>query len=123
MSMNFVKYNMLRACILCIGISIIVFVFASCQPTPDSESVVSKDTDLVDTVLEAAEDEEQLEITNDTIFDQIEELSGHVDMEFEPNEQVKIFVDADVAIPEYDKFPVMRIEQKNFTMEQFKKLY
>ena len=102
----------------------IMTISAACQPTPEEPVVQSKDKDLVQEVIDANEEENAQELTEDKeiIEQQIEAINKHVSMEQQINDRVKIVVDAEVNIPTYDKIPLVRVSPANFTEEHLQRL-
>ena len=103
---------------------ITTIMLSACQPTPEEPVVQSKDKDLVQEVVEANEEENQQELAEDkeVIEQQIEAINKHLNMEFQPNDRVKIVVDAEVKIPTYEKIPLVRAEPENFTEQHLERL-
>lgn len=114
---------------------VITIVFSSCQPTPEKNIVTSKETDLIETVLEANKeaaksDEEISQTSNESVVpdidesqaiveEQIKKINGHMSMEVEPNDKVTILVDADIIVPDIEETPFVRVAPARFSADQF----
>ena len=99
---------------------IIMMFMTACQPTPEESVVRSKDKDLVQEVMDANEEGNEENLTEDrnVIQEQIEAINKHLSMEIQANDRVKIVVDAAVEVPAFDKIPLVRAQPKNITREQ-----
>ena len=99
---------------------IIMMFMTACQPTPEESVVRSKDKDLVQEVIDANEEGNEENLTEDrnVIQEQIEAINRHLSTEFQANERVKIVVDAAVEMPAYEKLPMVRVAPKNISQEQ-----
>ena len=91
----------------------------ACQPTPEENIIQSKNKDLVGEVIQANEEQNQEGMHEDKeiIEQQIEAIDKHLNMEFQPNERVKIVVDAEVELPAFDRIPMVRVVPENLTKE------
>lgn len=92
----------------------------ACQPTPVTPPVPNKNVDIVEQVVEANKEENKPKLSEykQAVDEQIKALGSHLDMEMQPNKQVKIIVNADIVSPGNIKIPVMRLKPKNFSKEQ-----
>ena len=101
---------------------IIAIFMTACQPTPEENIIQSKNKDLVGEVIQANEEQNQdgMHEDKEIIEQQIEAIDKHLNMEFQPNERVRIVVDADVLIPTYDKIPMVRVQPENFSDEHLR---
>ncbi len=115
------KHSVRIAAILLCGLMAFTCFTTACQPTPATPAVVNKNTDLVGEVAKANEEGNKAELAKDkqVINEQIQKLNGHLNMEFKPNAQVTIKVDADITPVGDRKYPVIREQPENFTKEQF----
>lgn len=93
----------------------------ACQPTPVTPPVPNKNVDIVEQVVDANKEENKPKLSEykQAVDEQIKALGSHLDMEMQPNKQVKIVVNADIVSPGNIKIPVMRLKPKNFSKEQF----
>ena len=107
---------LLLACVM-----LVACFTTACQPTPEQEVVMNKNTDLVEDVIAAnsAADTSDLEEDKQTIAEQIGAADGHLTMQITPGDQVTIDVDADIVIPEFDQMPMVRVKPENFSQAQF----
>lgn len=102
-----------------------LFLLSACQPTPDHEFVVQKDTDrLIETVIEknntdgdSAKDAAE---TNNPLV----KTDKHYTYDYtSSNERLRIHADADVYMPLNGKVPMARVKGGYFTDDFAKKLF
>lgn len=87
-------------------------LLTACAENPDSDIIVHKDMDkLIDAAQQT--DESKAEITDLQKFD-------HYTADFEDDSLlVKVHADADVDIPQTEQLSIFRVEQHDFTQEEF----
>lgn len=92
---------------------------SGCKPTPVTPPVEGKYNDIIKMVRSATA--EEIQNGRKTVRDQINSLGGHLKTQMKPNPKVTINVDADIALPGSEAFPVVRIKTANFSKELFMK--
>jgi hypothetical protein len=104
---NFVRF--LPALVICI--ITVTLALAACQPTPTEDAVVNKGEGQLEDMIEASPAEEKpLEVP----------ATLHVDSF--GTDEFQVAVDADVIVPDAARYPVVEIEQREFSADWMRTL-
>ena len=91
--------------------AVIILVLSACQPTPTEEAVVNKGEGQLEEAIQAAPAEEKPFETPTTL--KIDSFGI---------DQFQVVVDADVLVPDTTRYPVVEIEQRDFTPDWMRNL-
>lgn len=106
-------------------IFVVSFLLTGCQPTPDHEFIVQKDTErLIETVV--AKNNDENDSTKNAVEDSnpLVKTDKHYTYDYTSrNERLRIHADADVYMPASGKVPMARVKGGYFTDDFAKKLF
>lgn len=100
----------------------VLLITTSCHATPESETVVNKGGDWVNSMVEKSADFGTDSLTlNDALqqleYDCLKKLSYSLE-----GENISVMVDMDIVLPEY-KMPIVLLEENNIEYEQIEQLF
>jgi beta-lactamase regulating signal transducer with metallopeptidase domain len=103
------------------GLLLFACFTTACQPTPEKPFVISKQDNPVEEAVKAnaTADATEIQKSKNALAEEIQKLGAKLKMDFKPNKSVTIKVDAKIAVPEYKQLPMVRVQPKNFSKEQF----
>ncbi len=99
-------------------IAIAMFILTSCQPTPEQNVVVEKDTERM--VEQAMPESKQEDIP--TIGELVSE-DRYVYEETGADGKLTLTMDAEIVVPDVDYMPIAEVSKDIFTQEQVSKMF
>lgn len=101
--------------------AVMVMTLCACQPTPEEEIVVQKDTlSIIEAGKAASDSGENKEKTGFSAFSAPERYQYEA---YDMSGRVYVKVDAKVIVPEVEHMPLAKISPRTFTKEDAEKLY
>ena len=98
---------------LIIFLTVLLFLAVGCQQTPDEQAVVRRDN--AEQIIMAASEEESAEEIESIVYEAPENVSESY---FLDNNEIEVYINADVYIPDVDRFSVAEIEEGVFDQEK-----